>query len=261
MSKKRKEKPTVGHVYALIDPNTLQVRYVGKTIKESIYSRYAEHTKDARAGGRWYVHRWLRKINFKAQVKLIETVVIDQLWQAERKWIKYYRDHGYPLTNLTDGGEGTSGYSHTASFKKRMSRIMGKKVRKYYENRPGPRSGVKLTQQEKKALSLAHIGNKVTAATRKKISKTMKAMKIKRVISEKQKKQIAKTLKLFNKVNGTARYGVKKTKKQKKRMSILKIKYYKTHKGPMTGHKHTRKTRLLLRESASLQPRKYGKFA
>lgn len=44
----------------------------------------------------------------------------DILSQAEMHWISYFRKSGHPLTNLTDGGEGSSGHKKTAATIQRM---------------------------------------------------------------------------------------------------------------------------------------------
>ena len=45
----------------------------------------------------------------------------DQLGLLEQEWIKKLRLEGYPLTNGTDGGEGISGWKHSAETKRKMS--------------------------------------------------------------------------------------------------------------------------------------------
>jgi len=45
------------------------------------------------------------------------------LAQAEIFWIRYFSGIGFRLTNLTEGGEGASGYRHSPETRKRMSEL------------------------------------------------------------------------------------------------------------------------------------------
>lgn len=60
--------------------------------------------------------RWLRKLaaeGFQPEIHVLEEVVNpDDLEPAEIRWIAEARTDGWPLTNLTDGGEGMRGFTH-----------------------------------------------------------------------------------------------------------------------------------------------------
>jgi hypothetical protein len=92
---------------------------------------------------------------------------------------------GYKLTNLTDGGEGSTGYKHTKESIEKISN--GKKVahNKYWLGKPRPQEtkdkiskalmgvGRPHTEEAKKKLSLSHTGKKQgspSLETRKKLS-------------------------------------------------------------------------------------------
>lgn len=107
-------------VYGLIDPTTQELRYVGKTVKPIGY-RLSDHISKARRGGATYRCNWVRGLlcdGLRPEVFLIETVDAGDDWrESESFWIAYYRSIGARLTNLTQGGDGTVGYSHSAPLK------------------------------------------------------------------------------------------------------------------------------------------------
>lgn len=110
-----------GVIYALVDPLSGRVRYVGWTVNLTV--RIRDHLKPSRLLGRQRRDRWLNRLvlqGLRPNVVVLEEVAAD--WAAaERRWIKHYRDAGMDLTNHTDGGEGALGRRHTASAKAAMS--------------------------------------------------------------------------------------------------------------------------------------------
>jgi hypothetical protein len=101
-----------GYIYALAEPDTGEVRYVGKTVQTPA-TRLKTHRVNAwrAAGGKakdLYVYRWLRKIGVAPQLFVLETLREDQLSEAEIYWIRFMRLAGARLTNLTYGGDGGS---------------------------------------------------------------------------------------------------------------------------------------------------------
>ena len=101
-------------MYGLKDPNTNAVRYVGKS---SIgLSRPKSHTKEkdlARCGNS-HKANWIRGLLRAGQVPA--TVVLESfqtqesLADAECFWIAQGRGLGWPLTNITRGGDGAPGH-------------------------------------------------------------------------------------------------------------------------------------------------------
>lgn len=92
-------------IYALADPTTGEVRYVGKS--NNPRRRYSSHTTSFR----YQVHKtnWIKKLReqeLKPTLLVLEEVPLS-LWQErERFWIAYYREHGANLINETEGGGG-----------------------------------------------------------------------------------------------------------------------------------------------------------
>lgn len=108
-------------VYGLVDPRTSLVRYVGRSSNGMQRPKHHRHQlrKDYRSN--WI--RELKQHGLSYGIAVLEEYTSpDALGEAERWWIAYGRMSGWPLTNLTDGGDGgTPGYRHTEESKKLMS--------------------------------------------------------------------------------------------------------------------------------------------
>lgn len=111
------DKPTI--IYGLVDPRTKELRYVGKTIT-ALEHRLYNHIGDARRGRKQRVSRWIRGIlldGFEPTTVLLDIIPPGRDWAVgERSWIRFFRDFGLNLVNQTDGGEGCSGFQHSAEF-------------------------------------------------------------------------------------------------------------------------------------------------
>jgi hypothetical protein len=94
---------TTTAIYALIDPRTGLIRYVGKANDPK--RRLADHLRDTRDCHRV---RWIQALvrdNLQPELTILE-IVADAHWQtAEQRWIETLRAQGIPLTNATDGGD------------------------------------------------------------------------------------------------------------------------------------------------------------
>jgi NUMOD3 motif len=102
--------PKGNFVYALSDPRTGAIRYVGKA-QGYLNSRFRRHLWEARATAR-HTHKlaWLRQLQAAG---LEPTLTILQelpshtgLAEAECAWILRLQAEGAPLVNATPGGEG-----------------------------------------------------------------------------------------------------------------------------------------------------------
>lgn len=95
-------------IYGLIDPITLMIRYVG--LSATGMRRPKSHRNQRNSSVDTYCARWVRNLiqsGLEYEIAVLEECgCVDQLPQAERWWIAYGRASGWPLTNLTDGGEG-----------------------------------------------------------------------------------------------------------------------------------------------------------
>lgn len=121
-------------IYELIDPITNETRYIGKT-KGSINKRFNSHIHDAinRSDRNAYVQCWIKNIvnnGSKPIINLIDEVPTEE-WQFwEKYWIAQYKAWGVRLTNSTNGGDGTDGYTYSQEYKDNVSkRMMGNSFR------------------------------------------------------------------------------------------------------------------------------------
>lgn len=90
-------------IYALTDPDTDEVRYVGKA--RDAKHRLASHYRDARHR-KTKVYAWINSLASQSKtvgLRILEEVAESDWEQRERHWIAYYRTFGQ-LTNLADGG-------------------------------------------------------------------------------------------------------------------------------------------------------------
>lgn len=93
-----------GLIYALTDPSTDEVRYVGQTTK-TLDERVKAHISSSRRP-RFYVHSWIASLRCRPGHFVIEECDSQtELDEAERFWISWYRRRGGRLTNLTVGGQ------------------------------------------------------------------------------------------------------------------------------------------------------------
>lgn len=118
-------------IYSLVDLTTNKVRYVGMT-GNSLKWRLKAHVYKATSGSQYHVHRWLRRIKYKARIQLLEIVKPSASWEkAECKWIRHYRKQGCDLTNSAEGGRSSRGCKWSDQSKKKLSKV---KIAWYREN-------------------------------------------------------------------------------------------------------------------------------
>lgn len=92
-------------IYGLADPDTGEIRYIGKSIRP--HERLANHCNERSA-----CHRtnWIRSVLARGKrpaLIILETLPPTADWQAsERRWIAHGHEQGWHLTNSTSGGDG-----------------------------------------------------------------------------------------------------------------------------------------------------------
>lgn len=150
---------TLTHIYTLLDPNTNQVRYIGKS--DNPNNRLKDHIKKC---GNSVNHKnnWvlsLLKENKKPILEVVDVVPKEEWAFWETYYIDLYKSWGFELTNTAPGGVGGNlgsevnekiskskkGFKHTEETKKKMSEY---------------RMGKTLTNEVKEKLSKKLIGNK-----------------------------------------------------------------------------------------------------
>jgi hypothetical protein len=110
-------------VYALRDPNTFEIRYIGVT-KRTLKRRLSGHIWAAKTGIKNHTTHWVSTLHAPP---LIQAVEENCSRQREIFWIEYYRSLGTRLTNLTAGGEGTSELKrgpHSTEHRQKLSLAM-----------------------------------------------------------------------------------------------------------------------------------------
>jgi len=101
--------------------------YVGKS--NELESRWTRHLRVARGGKTMYpttfswIHAAICKYGSDNFIfKIIEILPTEEVaLSKEIEWISLLRSAGYKLYNLTEGGDGSSGYKHTAESIAKMT--------------------------------------------------------------------------------------------------------------------------------------------
>jgi group I intron endonuclease len=121
------------YIYTLKDPRDYQVKYIGKTI--DVNRRLKEHTKPYNLKTNSLKNNWLKHIIGLGHYPIME--ILEECnklnWEEkERYWINYYRELGFDLKNMTNGGEGTDGAVMSDDFKLNLSKKRKGKNNPYY---------------------------------------------------------------------------------------------------------------------------------
>lgn len=109
-------------IYALIDPNSMRVRYIGRT-KSSLVKRLSEHVSKSRLNyNNTHKSNWIKsllKVNSKPYIR--QLCVVDgwkESHDKERALIHKYRDR---LLNHDDRGEGSKNHIVGEEYKRAIS--------------------------------------------------------------------------------------------------------------------------------------------
>lgn len=138
-------------VYCHVRPDTHAVFYVGKGIKRRI--------TDSCARNRYWKNIVKKAGGFKPII-IGDSLEEQEALEMEVALISELRLIGCKLCNLTDGGEGVSGYKHPPEMREIMrKRSIGNRSR----------TGQKVSLEERKKVSLAQIGKKHSDQTKKRM--------------------------------------------------------------------------------------------
>lgn len=154
-SKQRRRFPMV-YIYALCEPDTGEVRYIGKAVDPQ--QRLAHHLYPSALKPETHKNRWLRQLlaqGLKPTTSILESVT-DRPWQeAEREWIARYRESGANLTNILDGGIGGL-----------MSTELSDEIRARWSALRRGRKGLPMPPELRAKLLAIHTGAKRSEQTR-----------------------------------------------------------------------------------------------
>lgn len=147
-------------IYALADPRTNEIRYIGKSINTK--ERYRNHLNDKSKTHKVNWIQSLLKINVKPTLIILEQLQDTDDWQKiEIRWIKIARDKNWRLVNSTDGGDGVLNISGEGKLRM-LETWKGRKHK--------PETLIKLSKASK--------GRVKTKAQKKFMSEKMKGRKI-----------------------------------------------------------------------------------
>ena len=198
LAKESPEQWRAKYIYGLIDPDSQQIRYIGKSIRP--LQRLQNHMNE-----RSNCHRshWLQ--NLKARGLMPELVILEEIrgewpWQeAERYWIARAKSLGWPLVNNTVGGDGVEGLP--PETRRRMAKVwVGRKHRPETLQKLRIARRARTTSEEtRKKMSASQTGRKITwtakiaEQNRKLTIDEVEAIKL-RIKSGEKVKDVAKAL-------------------------------------------------------------------
>jgi len=112
-------------IYALTDPRTSEIRYVGVTTM-TVRMRLTRHLGEAKRGNPGYKNNWVRQLQgegLRPQTSILEEGDGEGWAAAEQHWIAHFRHAGVRLTNIADGGEAPFGCKRSEATKAKMREI------------------------------------------------------------------------------------------------------------------------------------------
>jgi hypothetical protein len=119
-------------IYALADPATDEIRYVGKT-KRPIADRYSDHLEEGRMNDGTPRGEWIKSlIDQGIAPRLIVLESVEGRKEGndiEKREIARCREAGYALVNVTAGGDG--GYTRTGPMTDEHKAKIGAANRKH----------------------------------------------------------------------------------------------------------------------------------
>jgi len=148
--------------------------YIGKGCGQRIYQHMTINEQNIKHNP--FKMNVIKKI-YKNKMKPIYTKLADNLYEEaahslEKELIRIIGkriEKKGPLTNLTDGGEGMSGYI----FSEKQRKNMGKSKKILYSGKGNPFYGKTHTAEVKKIISNTHKGRILTKEHRNKVIKTL----------------------------------------------------------------------------------------
>lgn len=132
MSKIPKNTKTPCIIYTLADPESGEIRYIGKTVK-TLKARLTDHLYSIKRESN-YRSNWIKSIINRDLIPIIEELEIctwDISQQREMYWISQFKVWGFKLVNLTEGGEGCIGRKYNLKTIDKIKKSSSKKVYQY----------------------------------------------------------------------------------------------------------------------------------
>lgn len=167
-------------IYGLVDPRTLLVRYVGKS--SSGMRRPRAHKYRLKGTHRAHWVRSLLGLGLMYEIVILESVESAELLnESECWWIAYGHLSCWPLTNHTEGGEGTTGYRASAETRAKLSALHKGRIK-------SPETRALLAEVARRWIRTPEIRAKMAASARKRppISESTSA-KISEVLRQRER--------------------------------------------------------------------------
>lgn len=181
------------YIYRHIRLDTNTPFYIGKGSDKRAYSKECRNQ---------YWHNIVNKYEYRVEI-IRKGLSEKEAFSKEIEFIALYREYGYCEANLTDGGEGPSGYSHTKEAKLKMSEAKkglpspnkGKLFNAEWRvNISKAKKGTEMHPNTKKALLKANIGKPGTMLGRKHSEETKKLMSKKQsIVGNKAQREVLDT--------------------------------------------------------------------
>lgn len=112
------------YVYTYVRLDTGNVFYVGKGKGERAYSMKSRNP---------YFLNIVKSIPHQVSITKMN-MTEEEAFEEETKLIAQYKEQGIELANMTDGGEGISGYKHTEEYKEYVSNLYkGRKIENHWD--------------------------------------------------------------------------------------------------------------------------------
>jgi len=171
-------------VYTLSRISDPRVRYIGISKNETPEKRFKIHTRAAKYGIPYPVYDWMRK--YKDVLATVHTGGLswEEACKLEISLIAKYRENSSnKLLNVSDGGQGPSGYKHSEEALYRLSTAL---------------TGRSLSDEHKKNISTGQTGKPKSAEHKKNIANARKGKQGHNkgsTFSEEQKKKVSDGLK------------------------------------------------------------------
>jgi hypothetical protein len=155
----------------LIDPLTNKVRYVGQTRKFDLSKRLCEHISRSKERNNLHISNWIRqlkKLNLKPLIwKVIDLENQEEADYTERFLIDWFKEHGYSLVNLTEGGDyppDTTGRRLSLEHRAKISKAM--KGKNHFR-----RKGIPVSEEARKKIGDALRGKPKSIEARMNMSR------------------------------------------------------------------------------------------
>ena len=140
-------------IYTLSDPISKEVRYVGLTIRP-LKQRFSQHYSRKCNNHKCNWIKSLRNKGLKPVMQELDVAnSIKELNDLEIYWIEQFKQWGFNLVNLTQGGEGSFGYKHTKESLNKMKEKLALRPKKLPVRR--------MTKQEQYASISKNLSKKV----------------------------------------------------------------------------------------------------